>query len=107
MRGVLEGSDDAEPPVSASSEVTVVPFDFEFRTQMAICFIGIVWGLHLMTRAQDYKKVRERFERSRNPYQAEKFGGRERILRLLGFLMTGVFIYYFYEVLNRFTDFEF
>lgn len=79
----------------------------DFQNQLVICFVGLVWGLHLMTRAQDYKRIRERFERARDEYQAEKYGGREKILRVLGVLMTGTFIYYFYDVLTRFTDFEF
>lgn len=79
----------------------------DFHSQLAICFVGIVWGLHLMTRSEDYRRVKERFERARDEYQAEKYAGREKVLRILGFLMTSVSIYYFYDVLTRFTDFEF
>lgn len=60
----------------------------EISPRFVITFVGLIWGLHLMTRAHDYRRLRERFERAPNEYQARKYAGREKVFRVWGFVMT-------------------
>lgn len=70
--------------------------------EMILVYAGLIWGLHLMTRAQDYRKMKERFDRSSDKLLTDRYSQRETLLKLLGFVLTASCLFYFYDILyNR------